>query len=199
MKDIKDREEIFDDVEPEVDINVEDSELEDIEENSETKIKKLRKQLQDSEKEKLQHLEDLQRAKAEFLNAKRRLEEERTLDKERAVTKQIEKLLPMCDSFHMAMANKEAWDAIDETWRRGVESIYTQLQSILTSYGVEEVNPIGAVFNPQEHEAMTNVPVPLKEQNNTIISVIQNGFVRTLGGKSQLIRPARVIVGEYTE
>lgn len=199
MKDIKDRKEIFDDVELDVEANVEERELEDIEENSEAKIKKLRKQLQESEKEKLQYLEDLQRAKAEFLNAKKRLEDERIADKERAVTKQIEKLLPMCDSFQMAMANKEAWDAIDTTWRRGVESIYTQLQSILTSYGVVEVNPIGMEFNPKEHEAMTSVSVTDKEQNNKINSVIQNGFIRTVGEKSELIRPARVIVGEYTE
>lgn len=199
MKDIKDRKEIFDDAELDVEANVEERELEDIEENSEAKIKKLRKQLQESEKEKLQYLEDLQRAKAEFLNAKKRLEDERIADKERAVTKQIEKLLPMCDSFQMAMANKEAWDAIDTTWRRGVESIYTQLQSILTSYGVVEVNPIGMEFNPKEHEAMTSVSVTDKEQNNKINSVIQNGFIRTVGEKSELIRPARVIVGEYTE
>ncbi len=190
---------VHDDIEHVDTDTIDENELEDIEESSETKIKKLRTQLQESEKEKLQYLEDLQRAKAEFLNAKRRLEEERITDKERAVTKQIEKLLPMCDSFQMAMANKEAWDAIDTTWRRGVESIYTQLQSILTSYGVVEVNPIGVEFNPNEHEAMSSVSVTDTEQNNKIISVIQNGFIRTVGEKSELIRPARVIVGEYTE
>lgn len=188
-----------DDLEPLDDDIAQEEELEDIEEINSTKLKEVKRKLKVCEAEKMEHLENLQRAKAEFLNAKRRLEEERTLDKERAVTKQIEKLLPMCDSFHMAMANKEAWDSVDPTWRRGVESIHTQLQAILTSYGVEEVNPVGAEFNPQEHEAMTNVTVDNKAHHNTIVSVIQNGFVRTVGGKSQLIRPARVIVGEYTE
>ncbi len=176
-----------------------EDELEDIEENCEATLKKIKLELKKCKAEKMNYLEDLQRAKAEFLNAKRRLEEERVADKERAVTKQIEKLLPMCDSFQMAQSDKKAWDAIDPTWRRGVESIYTQLQSILTSYGVEEVNPMGEEFNPQEHEAMTSVTVADMAQNNKIISVIQNGFRRTVGEKSELIRPARVIVGEYTE
>lgn len=176
-----------------------EDELENIEENCEATLKKIKLELKKCKAEKMNYLEDLQRAKAEFLNAKRRLEEERAVDKERAVTKQIEKLLPMCDSFQMAQSDKKAWDAIDATWRRGVESIYTQLQSILTSYGVEEVSPMGEEFNPQEHEAMTSVTVADMAQNNKIISVIQNGFRRTVGEKSELIRPARVIVGEYTE
>lgn len=188
-----------DDLEPLNEDIAHEEELEDIENNCEAKLKKIKIELKKCEAEKMEHLENLQRAKAEFLNAKRRLEEERMLDKERAVTKQIEKLLPMCDSFQMAQSDKKAWDAIDPTWRRGVESIYTQLQSILTSYGVEEVNPMGEEFNPQEHEAMTSVTVADMAQNNKIISVIQNGFRRTIGEKSELIRPARVIVGEYTE
>jgi molecular chaperone GrpE len=188
-----------DDLEPLQDDIAPEEELEDIEENGEAKLKKIKLELKECKNEKMGYLEDLQRAKAEFLNAKRRLEEERVLDKERAVTKQIEKLLPMCDSFHMAMSDKKAWDAIDPTWRRGVESIYTQLQSILTSYGVEEVHPQGVEFNPQEHEAMTSVTVGDKAHHDTIVSVIQNGFVRKINDKVQLIRPARVIVGEFKE
>jgi len=176
-----------------------DAELEDIEENSTQKIKQLRDKLKECEKEKMEHLENLQRAKAEFLNGKRRLEEERLKDKERAVTAQIEKLLPMCDSFHMAMSNKEAWDAIDATWRKGVESIYTQLQTLLSSYGVKEIRPEGEEFDPFAHEAMANVPVSSKEQHHKVITVVQNGFVRTINGKDELIRPARVTVGEFTE
>jgi molecular chaperone GrpE len=176
-----------------------DEELEDIEENSEQKIKELRNKLKACEKEKSEHLENLQRAKADFLNGKRRLEEERLRDKERAITAQIEKLIPLCDSFHMAMSDVKAWEAIDATWRKGIESIKNQLDAILTSYGVVEVHPQGETFDPNLHEAMTNVPTQNKDEHHKVMQVIQNGFIRKMGDSTELIRPARVTVGEYNE
>ena len=191
--------EVFDDVESVDDEAMEDAELEDIEAHSEQNIKKIKAQLKTCEAEKMEHLENLARAKAEFLNAKRRLEEERQSDKEKAVVKQIEKLLPLCDSFQMAMSDKAVWESIDPTWRKGIDSIYSQLQSIMNSYGVHEVSPLGELFDPTVHDAMTNVTVSNKEDHHKIISVIQNGYVRTVGDREELIRPARVTVGEYSE
>ncbi len=199
MKGKKDVQDEFDDIEPIADDIHSDIELEEVEENSKGKIQKLQAKLKESERQKMEYLEDLQRAKAEFLNAKKRLEEERLRDKERAVTAQIEKLLPMCDSFHMAMSNKEAWEAIDTTWRKGVESIHNQLRSILTSYGVEEIDPLGQEFDPAKEDAMANVPVQEKSQHHKVISVIQKGYKRVQNGKEELIRPARVTIGEYSE
>lgn len=199
MRDSHDRED-HDDLEVEIERSeINEPELEDIEENSVQKIKKLQKQLREAEKEKLEHLENLQRAKAEFLNAKRRLEEERIRDKERAVSDLIEKLLPLCDSFTMAQSNKEAWEAIDATWRKGIESIQTQLQTIIATYGVTEINPLGAPFDPTIHEAMANVPVHNAQDHHKVMQVVQNGFIRTINGKETLLRPARVTVGEYQE
>lgn len=198
MKNTND-DEFQNELELEDEVDIAETELEDAEENSADKIKKLRNKLKECEKEKMEHLENLQRAKAEFLNGKKRLEEERTRDKDRAISNQIEKLLPMCDSFHMAMSNKEAWDTTEETWRKGIESIYTQLQSILSSYNVIEVDPTGELFNPNMHEAMTNVPVDDKKDHHRVINVVQNGFVRKIGDREELIRPARVTVGDYSE
>lgn len=189
----------LEELEPIEDEAIEEAELEDIEAHSIENIKKVKAQLKTCEAEKMEHLENLQRVKAEFLNAKRRLEEERWSDKEHAVVKQIQKLLPLCDSFQMAMSNRDVWESIDSTWRKGIDGIYKQLQSILSSYGVHEVSPIGEVFNPEVHDAMTNVTVANKEDHHKIISVIQNGYVRTVGEKEELIRPPRVTVGEYSE
>jgi molecular chaperone GrpE len=188
-----------DDLEPTDEDTVVEEELEDIEENSAQKIKKLKEKLKETEKEKMACMEDLQRAKADFLNSKRRMENERMLDRERAVVDQIEKLLPLCDSFQMAMNNKEAWAAVDENWRRGIEGIHSQLQAILASYGVKALHPEGEAFDPERDEAMGNVPVDAKEQHHMVIAVIQDGYIRTTGNGTQLIRPARVTVGEYQE
>ncbi len=197
MKDMNNEEEIQDDLEPTGEDTAAEDELEDIEENSSGKIKKLQQKLKECEKEKMEHLENLQRAKAEFLNGKRRLEEEKLRDRERAITAQIEKLLPLSDSFHMAMSDSKAWDAIDATWRKGIENIHNQLHSILDSYGVKEMHPQGEVFDPNVHEAVTSVAVDTKDDHHRIMQVIQNGFIRKNGDKEELIRPARVAVGEY--
>lgn len=187
---------VQDDIELTGEDNAVEPELEEIEDTSNNKVKKLREKLKECESEKMEHLENLQREKAEFLNSKKRLEDERISDKERAVNDQIEKLLPLCDSFHMAMANKEAWDAVDTQWRSGIEGIYAQLQSILSSYSVTEVAPLGEEFDPQHHEAMGNAPVEKEAERGKVVQVIQNGFVRTTSQGEILLRPARVIVGE---
>lgn len=176
-----------------------DVETIDEETSTKAKLKTLRDKLQVCEQEKMEHLENLQRAKAEFLNSKKRLEEERARDKERAIADQIMKLLPLCDSFHMAMANQAAWEAVDQSWRTGVEGIWNKLQTILTSYGVLELQPVGEPFDPNWHEALSSVPVTDKKQHHLIQSIIQPGYTRTVDGTTELLRPARVTVGEYTE
>lgn len=196
----RDENNTFDDVElTNDDQEFGEAELEDIELSSTEKVKKIKAKLKESEKEKQTHLENLQRAKAEFLNAKRRIEEEQLNNQKRAISKVIEKLLPVFDSFHMAMSNKVAWEEADATWRKGVENIHNQLQSILSSYNIEEFNPQGDIFNPKLHEAMANVPVTSAEEHNRIITVVQNGFIKKSDNEQELIRPARVTVGTFTE
>jgi molecular chaperone GrpE len=195
--DKNDKNEFQEDIEMTGEDNVTDPEIEEVEDNSTNKLKTLADKLKVCEQEKMEHLENLQRAKAEFLNGKKRLEDEKLRDKQRAENKQIEKLLPMADSFHMAMHNKEAWESIDEQWRKGVESIHNQLHNILDSYGVSEFNPLGDEFDPNLHEAMTNIQVDDADQHDKIISVVQNGFKRKNGDTEELLRPARVTVGEH--
>lgn len=185
-------------IEPEPTDAFEDMELEDAETSTGNKLKDVRDKLKQCEAEKMSHLEELQRAKADFLNARRRLEEERERDKERARIRFIEELLPLCDSFHMAMGNQEAWNNVDEVWRKGVESIYSQLEQILTAHHVSKVDPLGEAFDPTLHDAMSNQPVTDEAQHHTIIQVIQPGYSMKVGDTTDVIRPARVIVGEFT-
>lgn len=195
----KDTNDFHDDLETVVEEQDEftETELEDTEAHSKDTIKLLKNKLKEAEKEKMEALENLQRAKAEFLNARRRLEAEREVDKERITDKHIEKLLPLCDSFFMAQSNKEAWESLNPTWKKGIESIIGQLQSLLASYKVSEVHPEGVLFDPEAHEALMHVPVLEESLDHTVVTVIQNGYVRTTGDKITVIRPARVSVGEY--
>jgi len=175
--------------------NFTETELEDVEESTDSKLASLRKKLKASEEEKRQYLEDLQRARADFLNSKKRLEEEKTRQVERAIEEHAAKLLPLCDSFVMAMNDKSTWEGLPENWRVGMEGIYNQLLGLLSSYSISVLNPVGQEFDPNQHEAVSNVPVDEKEEGK-VISVLQNGYIRKTDAGDIVIRPARVTVGE---
>lgn len=175
-----------------------DPDLADVEATEKDIISSLKKKLKHSEEEKRQALEDTQRAKADFLNARKRLEDERVRDRERSVIHHIEELIPLCDSFHMAM-NNQAWDKADPTWRKGIEGIYAQLERLLTQYRVTLLKPQpGEVFDPRKHEALSTLPVTDKTMHDTVIHTIQAGYEITHGnGSTELIRPARVSIGAF--
>ena len=168
----------------------EEPEIEELEEMGEDKLKALRTKLKHCETEKAEHLEALQRTKAEFLNSKKRLEEEKLAYGERSINAHIEKLLPLCDSFDMAMHNREAWEAIDANWRSGVEGIHNQLKSILSEYGVTRHGAIGEQFDPHKHEAVGTTAAD--GETDTIVEVVQSGYERD----GSIIRVAKVVINE---
>lgn len=174
--------------------NFEETEMEESETGTAQKMKQLRDKLARCDEEKRAVLEDLQRTRADFLNSKKRLEEAKEREVERATEKHIEKLLPLCDSFSLAMSNKAAWEAIDEVWRKGIEGINNQLLSLLSSYGIQEDKPEGEIFDPNKHEAVGEVAVPEKDDGK-IVSVLQSGYIIKQGSNEKILRPARVIVG----
>jgi molecular chaperone GrpE len=186
------------DVEDDDHHEVEDLELSDEEATGAQKMKQLRQKLAKCDEEKRQILEDAARAQADFLNARRRLENERAQDKIRFTKKHVEALLPLSDSFEMARSNKDAWEKADENWRKGIEGIHTQLQQLLASYGVSEIQADGADFDPYKHEAIGMVPVADKKLDHKVINVLQKGYEIKDGDSMEVIRPARVTTGEHT-
>lgn len=175
-------------------------ELEDIEENIDEKIKKLRAKLKSCEEEKASHLEELQRTKADYLNAKKRLETEKQQAQKRQADDFIRSLLPIYDSFKMAMDNQEIWEAVDSTWRSGVEGIFAQLHILFDEYEVTLVNTTGHAFDPSIHEAVGEEIVQDAADADTLRKVVQDGVLRNKGSESEsLVRPARVIVGKFNQ
>ncbi len=191
--------EILDDIEMTAEhTDTTDPELSDIEEAEENKLKTLRNKLKEAEDKNRDLMEELQRGRADFLNAKRRLEEERLRDKDRTTIAHVEKLLPIYDSFYLAQLDRDAWAKADDKWRLGFEGIYSQIKNLLSSYQVEVFDPSGQTFDPLRHEALAVIPVTDAAHNNQILSVIQLGAELKRGDTTELIRPARVTVGELT-
>ncbi|MCF7816031.1 MAG: nucleotide exchange factor GrpE [Candidatus Pacebacteria bacterium] len=170
---------------------IEDIDVETEDESLKDKLRILREKLAKTEEQKKQCQDDLQRTRADFLNSKRRLEEQLARDKERATDKILFDLLALIDSFDTAMIDTKLWESIDEKWRTGVEAIHTKLLSILKSNSVEQFDPTGFTFNPEEHEAVGSTPITNNADEEKIITVLQKGFKRN----DTVIRPAKVIVG----
>jgi len=138
-------------------------------------------------------LDGWQRARAEFVNAKKRADEELREQKKYAAANVVEDLIPVLQSFDMAMGNTATWNAVDKNWRVGIEYIYSQLLAVLASHGVEEINPIGKSYDAIRDEAVETMPVAEKEQDGKVIQVVQKGY--SLAGK--VIVAPRVKVGEF--
>jgi len=66
-----------------------------------------------------------------------------------------------------------------------------QLATAMDKFGVHEINPVDARFDPNQHEAMAMVPTDQAEPN-TVMQVVQKGYVLN----ERLIRPAKVIVAQ---
>ena len=170
-------------------------ELEDIEDAEANKLKKVKDKLKTAEEDKRAALEELATVKADFLNARKRLEDDSKRVIERKTIRHMESLLPLADSFHMAMANTEVWEKADENWRKGIEGINSQLLQILKDNGVTPVDPTGETFDPARHEAIGTTEVEDEKEVDTVVMVMQQGYEMTLGDKTELIRPARVTTG----
>jgi len=169
-------------------------ELEEIEDLEAGKLQTVKKKLKTAEEDKRVVLEELAAVKADFLNARKRLEDDSKRVIARKTIRHMESLLPLADSFHMAMANKDVWEKADENWRRGIEGINSQLLQILKDNGVTPVDPTGETFDPARHEAIGTTEVD-EEQIDKVVMVMQQGYEMTLRDKTELIRPARVTTG----
>ncbi len=156
-------------------------------------MKELRRKLAEAEKERKEYLEGWQRAKADYANARREEEEGRAGAIARTKERIFHDLLPVLDSFQIAMSNKVVWESVDKNWRVGVEYIYSQFVSILEEHGIRQIGMIGETFDPSLHQSVESVPVDSENDDHKILEVMQTGY--TIG--ERVIRPARVKVGVY--
>jgi len=150
-------------------------------------VAELMKKLEEAEAKVAEHREGWQRAQAEFVNYKNRIQ--RDAESQRANMKGdiIQKLLPVLDDLELALANRPA----DNAWAGGIELIARKFQSALESEGVKRIEADGKPFDPNFHEAISHEPnadVPSEH----VIAVVRNGYM--LG--ERVIRPALVRVAQ---
>ena len=168
---------------------------EDGEEDLKKTLKKLRADLKVCKAEKEEYLTGWQKERADFINYKKQEDDRKANFSESIRERILTRFLSVLDSFNLAFANKDAWNKVDENWRRGIEHIYSQLSTIFEEYGVKEIGKIGENFDHNIHQSIEMKQTDKKEDNHKISEVIQKGY--KLGDR--VIRAARVNVFEYNE
>lgn len=127
---------------------------------------------------------------AEFDNFRRRTQKERTEARETEGKDLIIALLPVLDDFERAQrAIEKAVDVAPV--KEGVTLIQNKLKNILAQKGLKEMESIGAPFDADLQEAITNIPAPTDDLKGKVIDEMEKGY--TL--KDRVIRFAKVIVG----
>ena len=165
----------------------------DGEEDLKKTLKKLRADLKQLKAEKEEYLAGWQKERAEFVNYRKQEEDRKTNFSESMRERILTRFLSVLDSFNMAFANKEAWDKVDSNWRKGVEYIFAQMNTIFEEYGVKPIGETGEDFDPSIHQSIDMVPTDKKELNHKISDVVQKGYKLA----DRVIRPARVNVYEF--
>ena len=131
-------------------------------------------------------LEDrMLRARAEFDNARRRGERERSEFLQFAAMDLIKELLPVVDDFERALKVETA----DRDYAKGIELIYQRLIETLKKIGLEPIDTTGQRFDPNLHQAVDRVETE-EADDMAILSEYQRGY----NFKGKLLRPAMVKV-----
>lgn len=155
-------------------------------------LKKLREKLKEAVAEKQKYLENWQRDKAEFINARRRDEESKGEYLKFAEAKIIEELLPVLDSFDAALHHGKNQENVPKDWLSGLESVYQQFRKVLDKYDVISFGEIGESFDPNFHHSIAGVPKKDGDKDHTLAEVLQKGYKM----RDRVIRPALVKIFE---
>ena len=153
------------------------------------RVEELVERLEKAEAEAKEYKDLLQRTQADFVNFKRRVEEEGAEQVKRASAYLIDRLLPVIDDFGRAIEAVPRQQSGTD-WIKGVSLIERKLVSILEQEGLTRVGEAGDEFDPSLHEAVM-VEEASPGEDGRITRVLQEGY--KLNGK--LLRPARVAVG----
>ena len=156
-------------------------------------VKKLREEIKKLQKEKDEYLTGWQRAKADYINLQKELNDSKSHATLHTKERVIREFLPVLDSFDMAFMNKEALERVDKEWRMGMEYIHQQFMKSLAELDVEKIDVVGVDFDPKVHQPIETINTKEEKQDNKIEKVIQAGYKM----KDRIIRPARVNVYKY--
>lgn len=170
-----------------------ESDIAESEDRAEHKLAKMKAELEVCRKEKQEYLDGWQRAKADYVNALRRFEEDTAGAIARGAVAATRALLPALDSLDRA---KEHGDVPE-----GFSGIAHQIEDGFAKLGLTAIGTIGEPFNPSFHEALGQDVTESAETDDTVSAVLEKGWkIGPSGGLETndiVIRPAKVRVAHF--
>lgn len=136
-----------------------------------------------------QFLDLLKRTQADFENYQKRNQREREQERRYMHKGLAQDLLPVLDNFERALAAANQAGEIGPLVQ-GVNLVMTQMLDLLKRHGVTRIEAQGQPFDPNLHQAVMQRPADAEHPANTVVQVLENGFMI----HDRVLRPARVIV-----
>lgn len=127
----------------------------------------------------------LRYARADFDNARKRIERERSEYLQFAAMDLVKDILPILDDFERALQVETS----DRNYAKGVELIYQRMSETLKKLGLEPIETADQKFDPNLHQAVERVETD-KAEDQSILGEFQRGY----NFKGKLLRPAMVKV-----
>lgn len=151
----------------------------------------LRDLLADAEAKKDEYLELAKRTQADFENFRKRMTAEVQAASVRGKVQLAAEVAPVLDDLERAIqaAGLDPEGDSEDGLAHGVLLVFRGLRETLKRNGIEQVDPKGEKFDPNQHEALSTIPVEGTEPG-VVVEVMQKGY----RFEEQLIRPARVVV-----
>jgi molecular chaperone GrpE len=128
---------------------------------------------------------------AEFDNFKRRNAKERVELIQTAGRDVIQSMLEVMDDCDRAEKQLQTSEDLQQI-KQGIQLVFTKFRNTLQSKGVKEMKSIGDEFNPDVHEAITEIPVNDPTMVGKVVDEVEKGY--TLNEK--IIRYSKVVVGK---
>lgn len=165
----------------EKDIQYEEENNESLSMDIKKKLEKLKEELKQCQQEKHDNLTGWQRAQADFINYRRRQEEQMSEWSKMFGEGLIRDILPVLDTLDASIAHSEQKD-------KGLEMVRSQLIKILSGHGLAEMKVAGEKFDHNLHEAVETIES--KDSEGQVLEEVQKGYL--LNGK--VLRIAKVKV-----
>ena len=153
-------------------------------------IESLKKALAEEQAKAESYLANWQRAQADFINYKRRVEQERGETIRCANIDLMLSLLPAIDDMERAFVSTPHGQS-EPSWMEGVRLIERKLKTCLETEGLTPIKALGELFDPNVHEAVRQD----KGEEGIVIEEVQKGYKL----HDRVIRPSKVVVGNGEE
>ena len=143
------------------------------------------------EKEQFKRL--AQRAQADLVNYRRRIEGEQESSRLRNQQRIVLRFADVIDQLDVALSS-DTLDNADASWLEGVTAIQKNFVSALAAEGFERFNSVGETFDPRRHEALLSTATSEYEPN-TVVTELRAGYMRN----DEVVRPAQVQISMEPE